>query len=126
MLELFVRSLRQQQQVTQVKIIRPDTSKMKINMTKKAPSSMGWAFGSCCNFSHILFRRFSVSSPGSILFVCIYLFFLSPTFLKSLVSQYPRCVTSPLMQTNRHAEHLLWTVFLTRHNEAESKTRTQR
>lgn len=39
---------------------------MKVRRIKKAPSSTGVASGSPCSFSHILLRRLSASSPGSI------------------------------------------------------------
>lgn len=67
MLEPFVRALRQQQHVTHESTIMLSTNNIKVNRMKNAPSSMGLALGRCCNLSHILFRRLSDSSLGSIL-----------------------------------------------------------
>lgn len=67
MFDPFVMALRQQQQVAQVTTEMSRTTKMKVKMTKKAPSSMGVALGRFCSLSHILFRMFNVSSLASIL-----------------------------------------------------------
>lgn len=42
-------------------------SQMKVSRMEKAPTSTGWALGRLCSLTHILFKRFSVSSLGSIL-----------------------------------------------------------
>lgn len=93
MFEPFIFALRQQQQVTQVSIVMSTTttageqinsvntssdyrilgiiengdSQMKVKRMKKAPSSIGLALGRPCSLTHILFRRFTVSSLASIL-----------------------------------------------------------